>query len=69
MGPEIAQAIVGVSKAIKAGNAIKGAVKNVSNSLKKWYKPSKPKKTRFKKAGSKTSAPKNPAPAPTAPKM
>lgn len=69
MGPEIAQAIVGVSKAIKAGNAIKGAVKNVTGNLKKWYKPSKPKKTRFKKAGTSKTAPKNPAPAPTAPKM
>ena len=69
MGPELAQGIVGVAKAVKAGHAIKGAVKNVSRSLKKWYKPSKPKKTRFKKAGASKTAPKNPAPAPTAPKM
>lgn len=64
MGPELAQGIVGIAKAVKAGNAIKGTVKNVSSNLKKWYKPSKPKKVRFKKA-----APKNPAPAPTAPKI
>ena len=69
MGPEIAQAIVGVSKAVKAGNAIKGTVKNVTGNLKKWYKPSKPKKTRFKKASPKTSTPKSPAPVPAAPKM
>lgn len=47
------------------GNTIQGVKKNVT----KFYTPKKTKKTRFKKVGSKTSAPKSPAPAPTAPKM
>lgn len=61
MGPELAQGIVGVAKAVKAGNAIKGIVKNTTRNLKKWYAPSKPKKTRFKKAGT--------TPTPSTPKM
>ena len=68
MGPELAQAIVGVSKAVKAGNSIKGTTKNVSRNLKKWYKPTKPKKSHFKKTGT-GAKPKAATPVPTAPKM
>lgn len=62
MGPVLAQAIVGIGKAVQAGNAIKGTAKNVSNNLKKWYKPAKTKKSHFKKAGSKTTKPAQPQP-------
>ena len=54
--------IVGIGKAVQAGNAIKGTAKNVSNNLKKWYKPAKTKKSHFKKAGSKTTKPAQPQP-------
>ena len=60
MGPEVAQAIVGVGKAVKAGNAIKGTTKNISRNIKKWNAPTTPKKSHFKKTVK---------PVPTAPKM
>ena len=53
MGPEVAQAVVGIGKAIQAGNSIKGTAKHVTSNIKKWNTPTKEKKTHFKKAGAK----------------